>query len=147
MVYIVNKINKNMIEIQVIKRDIKFNFFPIEIYVDGEKKGVIKFKKKTTIIINKGSHLFELKHKIPLFSAKKDILIDDNNIITFHNQSDKWLYLSIFNCLLVIFIILGLHVCHWIMYVMIFCPLIIGMTSDFINRKYFYVINKKSTKD
>ena len=86
---------------KVIKNDIKFNLFPIYIYIDGEKKGVVNFSKRTHINVEKGTHQLKLQCKIPFFSAEKTIEVEEQTVITFHNRSDKWLYLCLFDCLLV----------------------------------------------
>ncbi len=130
---------------KVIKNDIKFNLFPIYIYIDGEKKGVVNFSKRTHINVEKGTHQLKLQCKIPFFSAEKTIEVEEQTVITFHNQSDKWLYLCLFDCLLVFlhFVLRLFALPNWLLFAMIFAPLIIGSFSEFINRKNFYVIKTK----
>ena len=138
-----------MIEVEVVKRDLQVNWFPIDIYIDGEKKGVIDVKHRTQINVEKGIHRLKLQHKIPFFSAEKTIEINEQTVVNFHKRGDKWLYL----CLLIgifVFIhtILSLHgLPLWFLSIMLFLPLLIGICEDLINRKNFYIIKTKQKKN
>ena len=138
-----------MIEVEVVKRDLQVNWFPIDIYIDGEKKGVIDVKHRTQINVEKGIHRLKLQHKIPFFSAEKTIEVEEQTVITFHKRSDKWLYLCLFIGIFVfIHTILSLHwIALWFLSIMLFLPLIIGICEDFINRKNFYIIKTKQKKN
>lgn len=134
-----------MIEVKIKKSDFPILIFPINVYIDGEKKGKISyFSSKRTISIEEGVHNLEFKHCIPLFYSKKEITITENTTIEIYKQSDKYLKWTFIMCLSVILYILTPMeiIPNIVLLALIFAFPIIGTISDIVNRKTFYKINK-----
>lgn len=138
-----------MVEVKIKKADFPILVFPVNVYIDGEKKGKIGcFFGKRTIGIEEGIHSLELKCCIPLFYSKRELTITENTTIEFQRQSDKYMKFTVVMCLLVIlYLFTPLEIIpNIILFALIFAFPIIGIISDIVNRKDFYTIKKVINK-
>lgn len=138
-----------MVEVKIKEADFPILIFPINVYIDGEKKGKIGcFFGKRTIGIEEGIHSLELKCCIPLFYSKRELTITENTTIEFQRQSDKYMKFTVVMCLLVIlYLFTPLEIIpNIVLLALIFVFPVIGIISDIVNRKDFYTVKKVINK-